>query len=480
MRKVLVTVLVMMFAVTTLYAAGVGITGFGVRATNLAGNYRALSNDWSGMYWNPAGLVWSKGLKVGASVELITPSASYAAIPYKGAAFSATSATTITSEKRSFPIPSAGIFYSNEKMAYGFAVFAPFGLGSKWDLLNTSVYNPLYPEFEYEDDLKVIAVQPTFAYKLSDKMSMGVGLMLTYADIMIRKPTFTPNPVTFDPAYAALKAQLGASAQPPFDHFLTEALLDGTGMGFGAAFGLQYKPVETLTLGVSGKWYNTISLDGTLMADTYYAKGPANVKPTLDYLLSVSAITTAQYQQLMGAYSGAKAVAIPEIDVKADMPLPITIGAGFAFTGINNLLITGDVALTTWSAWKVIEIKDTDGNLQAELEENWEDTIRLGLGLEYALPVANAKLRAGFYSEPRAAIDETMQPVVPDASRRTAASIGLGLPLGPFEIGLMYERIFADPYTVTEWYPATPPFSNMAGTYELKSSNIMVGIDYNF
>ncbi len=36
-----------------------------------------------------------------------------------------------------------------------------------------------------------MALQPTFAYKVSDKFSVGAGLTLLYADIMIRKPHFT-------------------------------------------------------------------------------------------------------------------------------------------------------------------------------------------------------------------------------------------------------------------------------------------------
>jgi long-chain fatty acid transport protein len=479
MKRVLTVVFALMMLAASLYAAGVDLTGVGVRSTSMGGNYRAISNDWSGMFWNPAGMVWSKGLKVGGSLEFITATSGYSSAAIGGQQFSSTSASEIKNEPKTFLMPAFGIYYSNEKMAYGLGFWAPFGLGSKWDLLNTSKYNSAYPEFDHEDDLKVMALQPTFAYKLSDKFSVGAGLTLLYADIKIRKPNFTPNPVTYTPAYATLKAALGASALSPYDQFLTEANLEGNGMGFGAAFGVQYKPVETLTLGVSAKWYNTISLDGTLSADTYYAKDPGNVKPTLDYLLSVSAITSAQYQSLLGAYSGAKAAAIAKTDVKADLPLPLNVGVGFAFTGIKNLLISGDVAMTQWSAWDVIQVNDTDGTEQAELLENWEDGIRMGLALEYNLPLADAKLRASFYSEPNAAIDETMNPTIPDINRRNVMVLGLGIPVGPMEIGLMYEKMFIGDKTV-EWSPATLPYENMGGTYTMDVSNIMIGLDYNF
>ncbi|HPR88118.1 MAG TPA: outer membrane protein transport protein, partial [bacterium] len=262
MKRVSTVAFALLLIATSLFAAGVDLTGVGVRSTSMGGNYRAVSNDWSGMFWNPAGLVWSKGLKVGASLEFIKPVSGYASTAINGAMFSGMSTSEVKNEDKTFVMPAFGIYNSNEKMAYGIGFWAPFGLGAKWDLINTSAYNPNYPAIEFDDDLKVLALQPTFAYKLSDKFSAGVGLTLLYADITIRKPNFTPNPVTYNPAYAALKAALGASAASPFDQFLSEGLLEGNGMGVGAALGVQYKPVETLTLGASMKWYNDISLDG--------------------------------------------------------------------------------------------------------------------------------------------------------------------------------------------------------------------------
>ncbi len=479
MKRVFTVVFALMLIATSLFAAGVDLTGVGIRSTTMGGNYRAVSNDWSGMFWNPAGLVWSKGLKAGASLEFITPSVGYTAAAVNGAPFSSTSSTEIKNEPKTFLMPAFGVYYSNEKMAYGLGFWAPFGLGAKWDLLNTSKYNPDYPEFDYEDDLKVMALQPTFAYKVNDQFSVGVGLTLMYADIMIRKPNFTPNPVTYTPAYAALKAALGASALSPFDQFLTEANLEGSGMGFGAAFGVQYKPTKTLTLGASLKWYNDIPLDGTVSAETYYAKDPGNVKLTLDQLLALNMINTQQYQQLLGAYSGVKATAIAKTDVKADLPLPLNVGIGFAYSGIENLLITGDVALSQWSSWDIIDVNDTDGNKISELKQNWEDGIRMGIAAEYSLALANAKVRAAFYSEPNAAIDETMNPTIPDINRRNVIVVGFGLPIGPFEAGLMYEHLFIGDKTV-EWSPATLPFENMGGTYTMNVHNFMIGLDYNF
>ncbi len=88
MKRAFTVVIAVMVIASSLFASGVDLTGVGGRATTLGGNYRAVSNDWSGMFWNPAGLVWSKGLNAGASLEFITPSVGYTAAQFNGVPFS--------------------------------------------------------------------------------------------------------------------------------------------------------------------------------------------------------------------------------------------------------------------------------------------------------------------------------------------------------------------------------------------------------
>jgi len=441
MKRVLTVVFAMMLIATSLFAAGVELTGVGIRSTNLGGNYRAVSNDWSGMFWNPAGLVWSKGLKAGASLEFVSPSVGYSALA-DNTPLSVTSTDEIKNEPKTFYIPAAGFYYSNEKMAYGIGFWAPFGLGAKWDLLNTSIYNNKYPKIDYEDDLQVISIQPTFAYKVSNNLSFGLGIALTLAEISIRKPGFTTP-------------EKGEGVR-----VITESDLQGSGTGFSANIGFQWKPVENLALGASMRYYGTIGMDGTLSANTYMPAG------------------------------GDVISMVPETDIKADLPLPMNLGVGFAYTGIKDLLITGDIALTQWSSWDVIDFTDTQGKpvktiMGQEVDGltlNWKDGIRIGLGLEYSLALADAKVRTAFYSEPAAAVVETMNPTIPDINRRNVIIFGFGIPIGPLEAGLMYEHMFIGDKTIDSWAvnKSDTGYENMAGTYTMNVHNFMIGLDYNF
>jgi long-chain fatty acid transport protein len=485
----LVTAVLILFLSANIFAAGVDLTGVGARAMMLGGNYRAVADDWSAMFWNPAGMAFTKGWNAGMGLEFLQPKVGIT--PHLSLAqqrFSATSDQEIQNEEKTYLMPSGGAFYSDGKLAYGLGFWAPFGLGAKWDLMSTGTYNSEYPKYDWEDDLKVIAVQPTLAYRINDKMSLGLGLSLIYSDIMIRKPNFLPNPYIYNQALAQAAANLPPGAvDSPYDHLLTATELTGDGMSFGATMGLMFKPTEDFSIGASMRYYGTSTLDGTVEATTYFANFPqANavvaqgLEPTFRQQLQAGLISQEEYFILTKFYSGEVTEQTPETSVEAEMPLPLNFGAGIAYSGIPNLLISADVAWTQWSVWDIIEVNDESGNVITELVENWEDGIRLGAGLEYTLGFA--RLRGSFYTEPRAAVPETMTPTIPDINRRNVLIVGFGIPIGPMELHASYEKMFIDEFDVSDWElnETRTGYENKAGVYTMDVTNYMVGVDFIF
>lgn len=472
---------------SSLFASGVGLTGIGARATALGGNFRAVADDWSAMYWNPAGITQIQGMHFGMSFELIKPVGKYL-FSQNSFPFSIYKTSEIENEPKLFPIPAAGFVYGGEKFAFGITFFAPFGLGAEWDSMDPNSYNNEYPDIEYEDDLKVIDVQPTFAVKVNDKLSLGVGLSVTYADIIIRKPTTTPNALIADPAYAQIKdyvlAPMGLTV-PAYHHLLTEQQLQGDGLGFGFNFGIKYDVSEDLSVGLSAIYYNDIPLDGKLDAVTYYAKAnqaivQTQLTPTLDNMVAGGLLTSAQREQILDIYSGEKDVKYFQAEGDADLPLPMTVGAGFAYKGIDKLLVSADVSFTQWSSWDVIEIDIEDGN-KSELVENWEDGIRFGAALEYQVSEPLA-VRTSYYTEPSAIPDETLSITIPDPNRRHVFNIGASYGIGLIKLHASYEYMIIPDRDVDSWeYNAEAlGFDNMAGTYKMTVHNFMMGIGINF
>lgn len=479
------------------FGAGVDLTGVGARAQALGGNYRAVAQGWSAMHWNPAGLVFNEGMAAGFALEFVIPTVGFTpAKSLAGQNFSGTTGAEVENEPKTFLLPSAGFAYSNGKFAFGLGFWAPFGLGAEWDLLETNNYNSNYPEFEWSNDLKIVDVHPTIAYKISDKLAIGVGASIIIADIMIQKPNFTPNPyiynsmITENPllklGFLPNMQKLGA-LDSPYDHLITDTILNGDGIGFGGNVGIMFKPTETLSIGLEAKIYNDVPLEGTIDATMHFATLPeahSAVQPVSNLafkgMLQKGEIDETEYAILANYYSGGQLDRAVGLKLKTDLPLPSRVGAGIAFTGIQNLLISADVAWTEWSKWGVIDLLNEDGEKISALVENWEDGVRAGVGLEYAM--GTLKLRGMAYSEPPAAIAATMSPVIPDAGRRNVVGVGFEMPFGSLKLHFSYEKMFIDDLTVDEWVldESQTGYDNMAGFYTMNVNNFMVGFDYGF
>ena len=480
---------------TSLFASGVALTGIGARATVLSGAYRGIANDWSAMYWNPAGLTNIQGMHFGFSSEILFLKGKYTA---KSPVFGALRSEEVENEGGTYIIPAGGFVWGTEKYALGISVFAPFGLGAKWDLLNTSVYNSAYPEFDLEDDLKILDIHPSFAYKVNDKFSVGFGVSIMSNKIEVRKPAMIPNPylnpaMANEPAFAAFYTGMNAygALDVPYDHIISEIDLEGDGMGFGANFGIMYKPTEDLSIGISGRYYMDQKLEGTINGELYFINNPTvhqfiqdNGLPMIQYLQGNGIIDASQAQMLQYLYSGGTTPIVPpNTSIEADMPLPMNIGIGIGYSGIENLLLTFDVDWTQWSVWDYIPFTTPNGVEIGRLTEEWDDAIRIAAGLEYTMGLL--KLRTSFYTEPATPPDKTMSPTIPEVNRRYVANLGFGYDLGFGTIHVSGEYMFISDRTVDTWNMVLDAdgdpagYDNMAGTYKMNIMTIMLGLDVN-
>ncbi|MBN2000622.1 outer membrane protein transport protein [candidate division KSB1 bacterium] len=481
--------------------AGIENNRIGRRAANLGGNYRAISNDWSSMFWNPAGLVFTNGVYAGLILEYTTPSAGYtpASSPYRGQ-FSATYSDKKMNESNSFLLPAGGFSLSNGNVAFGLGFWAPFNWNIKWDLLNTNSYNHQYPEFDVENNLKIMDIHPTFSYKISNKFSIGVGAGILLADMMMVKPAFTPNPYVFypqiltsiytvGPMFADVLATMPRNAlTSPYDHLLSEVRMNGDGISFGYNVGIMFKPTETFSIGGSARFYNNIKLNGSIGINTYYANFPeanaklATLKPAYDSMLASGFINVQEYTMLIGFYSGSSVQQAVPSEIEIDLALPTNIGVGFSFTGINKLLLSADVAWTQWSCWDVIEINDKNtGIVYNKFTLNWKDDIHWGLGLEYKIR-SESFIRGSFHHESAAAVTETLTPLFPVIGNRDMLILGIEVPVGRLRLHASAEKSFIKDMEVDKWIQSNDgqDYENWAGTYNMDVFYFMIGFDYRF
>jgi long-subunit fatty acid transport protein len=536
MRCISGLVCVMVLSFSGVLQAAIDLTGIGTRAQSLGGNFRAVADDYSAMFWNPAGLVFQKGWHAGMNFTLVSQSSSYLAsispvyyekiktipppVPADTFAglkqFSATYPQPAESSVPIVLVPSAGVYRSSGKLAAGIGAWAAFGVRARYDFIGTSKYNARSDFFkgeDWEDDMKFIDIHPTVAYRVTDRLAVGAGFSLIIADIYLRKPAFSPmNPFinneknvqyVLDYAKTLPEASQAAFVQAleelknsPRDHLLADTYLEGSGIGVGGNLGILFEPFETFRIGASLQYYADIPLDGAATVTIYYPEHPEIRKYMTDSVMIGQTRyegLTAYYERLqregkidfMDRYllskygSGETEKSRDHASMTCNMPLPVRAGLGICYTGIPRMLLSADIGWTKWSNWDVFLIKAEDGELFSSIKKDWKDVIRMGAGIEYDWTIF--RCHGGFYTESRAAVVATMVPTNPDIGRRNVVSFGIEVPVKRFRFHANFEHTFMKDMTVEEWVLMENglDYQNMAGRYSSSMTNVMFGMDFD-
>ncbi|NOY77323.1 MAG: hypothetical protein GXO76_05580 [Calditrichaeota bacterium] len=492
MKKIIITPLLvgllLIGLTSTSKASGIAVSAAGVRAVSLGGAYRALSGDWSGGYWNPAGLTQVKNWNIGGSISFIAPEAKLTLYPYQGHRLFGFAYREATSKPKTFVIPNLGAVKTLDNgLSVGLGVFVPFGLGSTWDL-----YNPVpgfgnkedFPKYDNLSNMQVLDFQLSLAYPVTEKLSVGGGFGVLYTTLSMEQTSVTK--------IASLNPMLAPLAIAPHEHFPAQQKLDVSGISYAASFGLQFKATEKLTLGLAARYYTDVPLKGSITADAYfpYDQGALN---TLKGLKAAGALSDADYAVASTLFSGTKQEIINQDNIEATMPLPLNLGGGVAFRPTDKLLISADVEFTQWSVWDKIDIKDSlsvkiggaeVAKMKTELKENWSDGIRYNVGMEYTLMKSADRdmvLRLGYYRDPSPIPDSSIGPGIPDISVKNSVTAGLGYTLGKITINAVYSHIFIPSRDVKKWIlEPNGNNENWAGHYEVTDNEFHIGLNYNF
>lgn len=401
MRRRLVAITVAAFGVVFGSVVPASAQGFGVyeQGTCIMGRggagVAAPCQDASGIFFNPAGLSFDQ-TQISLGAALIGP---------KGDFTNSTTSLVSTLKKAWYPVPNiyASTPLSN-KVAAGIGVFAPYGLTSEWPVTAEGRF------LGYKSVVQAVYVQPTLAWKASDRLSIGVGIDLTYVNLQLlqrvdlSKQAITGTPYTF--------ANLGVKAGTDF----ANVDLSGHTLSAGVHAGVLYKASERLTLGARVMTGQKPKVDDGEIETQQIATGyvlPVPLGATLPAGTPIDAIVKPQFGQ------GGK---LSNQAARTSLPLPLQAAAGLAYQASPKVMLLADYQFVQWSKFDKLVV---DGEyLDSVLDENYRDTHGLRLGTEVSLDEKTA-VRAGFIVHTAAAPDETVTPLLPEGSRRIL-TVGLG------------------------------------------------------
>ena len=330
--------------------------------------------DLSGVYYNPATMVLHKGTAIQMGFVGIGLNLDY--VGEKG--------ETANGRNKSQAIPHGYIVHQiNDKAWFGLSMTVPFGMGTEYD--DDWAGN----EHGISATILTFDLNPNFAFKLSEKFSVGFGASIQYAsaDLKIRKDiTNEANGI------------LAAFKKDPVDKASVRSEIDADSIAWGWNVGMMWSPLENLRFGVSYRSKITHDAEGDLSIDQLSLSSDS---PELSQIVGGTLSQLGAYGDMTGA---------------ATVTAPAWAMASVAWD-VNDLVsLYGTFRWTDWSSFDELKI-DGDGQTVSTIPNKWRDTYLGSLGMDLRLtdwwtlrggiayessPIANPKYRTA---------------IIPDADR---------------------------------------------------------------
>ena len=354
-------------------ASGFAIESQGARAMGFAGAYVAQAADPSAIFYNAAGIGFLKGKQLyvtGAFTSYATDFTGLGPTPPVG---------TIEKSDRLLTVLPA-FYYSQqvgERTVVGLGFNRPFAVHSQWE--NPNTFTGRYICLDCQ--IASWSINPTVAYKLADRLSVGAG-------IDVRLSTFN------------LTRRLAAEPNPfPVPTDVAQLTLDGsmkTGVGFDV--GLLASPTENLSIGIS--YRHKVSMDHDAQANF------------VQILTGDQAVDDA-----------VKAALPPSQPATVSFTYPGSFAVGVALRR-QYWTVEADFQWMLWSSFDQVTLAFANSpTFNMSLPENWSNTWRGALGVEYLIG-DTWEVRGGYGYDHSPAPTETISPFIHDADRHTFGAGG--------------------------------------------------------
>jgi long-chain fatty acid transport protein len=410
---------------TGLFANGLNLNGFGGRATAMGGAYVSLANDFTAVFWNPAGLALLKQPTFGLAGDVLIPSATYDLGSF-----------SMETNKKYYPAGLVGYFQPiGDRIVVGVGAYTVSGIGASWNntgveaaLLSAMGLPPSYlvpagiEPYKWESFVAAISLSPSVAVKITDQIMVGATLNINYGFFKMDRwagvMDLSSPDIYFNPGQQTLNVK---------------------GWGYGATFGLMVKPADWISFGATFRTQSKMKMTGTMEMENMGVLGLAT-----------------------------------ESDTDMTVVSPMWLAGGLSIKPVPALTLSFDAHYTNWKKLDTIPLTFADPVWSAalagsELELAWDNKIQLRGGVEYA--IGNFAIRGGYYYDPAPSPDETLNVLIPGFTYNSVAG-GFGFKSGGLTIDLAVEYLMGKKRTIMS--------GAMPGVYQMDILVPVVGISYAF
>lgn len=349
----------------------------GDRAADMAGAYTAISDNASGCYYNPAGIVYGAGANLSASVNAFSSSTKR----YKGALQEVDAANPSNviakhdwTQTSSILLPNYfGSIYNTKYGTFGFSYAVTDATQRKQQQMFRNIKTPA-SGYKYisEYHININDVDntynfgPSYAYKISDNFSFGTTLYGVYRDATVIRNQF----VIMTPTAGSDEFEL-ANLYSYKKEFSVKPII-----------GVMFSPTDKLSIGITAKKQIVVSSEEKFQStfrgiadwnNTNPYVYPPSV-PSFDYDLTDST------NALHGYWTNPNAVDFQKYESSKKRKFGTTGTVGAAYFPTQSLLLSGEMSYTT------------------SPEDGQDPVINAAVGMEYYISDRYA-VRGGVYTD---------------------------------------------------------------------------------
>lgn len=366
----LLTLFIILLSPVYCFSNGFFLDAVDAKANGMVEAFTAQADNPSAVYFNPAGITKLDGTQFSAGITFF--SIPHIGFTSKGTSVFATPGKTEASSVNEI-IPSLFATQKlNSKWHIGIGAFSNFGLPTQWP----DNWEGRYIQGGTKSVLETFSLNPVIAFKVSNRLSLSAGPVITYCKGELENKMFM-GPGVPDANLA----------------------VDGKNYAYGYNLAAMFDINDHFTVGVSYRSKFNIALKGDI--------------------------------RLSGTPGGALDV---KEDVTVEFELPALLYSGVAYHN-GPFTLEFDVLWSQWSAYDSISTRSSILGSSVS-HPNWDDSLTLRLGGSYLL-CPKLELRAGIEWDESPIPSSTLDPSIPlgDLWRFSA---GAGYTVGKAEINLSY------------------------------------------
>ena len=407
-------------------AGGFMVGEMSTRSTGMGSAFTAVSDDASAAWHNPAGVAFTSGKQLMLGGDIIMTKNEFSSNASTTGIGGVPITNAANGKDGTFFVPHTYFTYQDDgsKLGASLSINAPFGLETEW---------PTTAAFSSKNTfsrLNMVMVNPSLVYKLSDHLSLAVGLDYGYM----------------------YKVDLNNTIQN----------LTGSGDGFGGNASLFYKG-DAFNFGVNYRSSIKINIDGTATANPLGPLAPA------------------------GASAATTSVTLPDqlnvgMAFMPDEKWLLSFDADWVnWKKFKSIDISYSSALyrAVLSGVQAAIFAPVTGS--TSLPQNWKATVDLRMGAEWKYS-SNMRARFGYVFSPSPISDADFSPSIPGNDRHLF-SVGYGYDMNPettLDFGYAYVMIQDRSQTQSPSTPLGSPDSVKNGNYKGNAHILMASMNHRF